>query len=198
MAKLNNNSESKKIRRIAMVLIAIFILLLTIRSCSTEFNWTIGKLFGTESHHEINEENKNKEEVILNKNLYFDMKEDSISLDVSEYKISFSYKTINPEEFTCSTSDATIATCYVKDNYVVVNPKGIGEVTIYVQTKTNNKIYKASMKLNITEGTGIAIFLIRWKSMIYLTIFFGILFKAKSRGTVVRTSAYISVYWVSV
>ena len=154
MAKLNNNSESKKIRRIAMVLIAIFILLLTIRSCSKEFNWTIGKLFGTESHHEINEENKNKEEVILNKNLYFDMKEDSISLDVSEYKISFSYKTINPEEFTCSTSDATIATCYVKDNYVVVNPKGIGEVTIYVQTKTNNKIYKASMKLNITEGTG--------------------------------------------
>jgi len=146
--------NNKKRNRIIAMLIAIFIILFLIRSCSNEFNWTIGKLFGTESHHEINEENKNKEEVILNKNLYFDMKEDNISLDVSEYKISFSYKTINPEEFTCSTSDAAIATCYVKDNYVVVNPKGIGEVTTYVQTKTNNKIYKASMKLNITEGTG--------------------------------------------
>lgn len=154
MAKINNNSESKKIRRIVMALVAIFILLLTVRSCSKEFNWTIGKIFGTESHHEINSENANDDAIILNKNLYFDIKEDSITLDTKEHKISFTYEYINPEEFTCSTSDANIATCYVKDNYVVINPKNTGEVVIYVQTKTNNKVYKGSTKLNITESNG--------------------------------------------
>ena len=154
MANKHNNSETKKIRRIVMVLIAIFILLLTVRSCSKEFNWTIGKLFGTESHHEIGNGSSSDDVIILNKDLYFDIKEENISLDVSEYKISFSYKTINPKEFTCSTSDASIATCYVVDNYVVVKPKSSGKVTIYVEAKTNNKVYKGSTKLNITEGTG--------------------------------------------
>lgn len=146
MAKID---EKKRKRRIIIVVIAIILLLLLTRSCSKEFNWTIGKLFGTSSEHEITEESDDI--IILNKNLTFDSKEEEITLNDKNYKISFSYDVINPTEFTCTTSDADVATCYVKDGYVVINPKKVGKISVFVETKTNNKIYKASMKLNVSD-----------------------------------------------
>ena len=149
MTKNNNEQEKKRIRRIVELIIVIIILLLLIRSCSIQFNWTIGRLFGTSSEHDITE--NSDDIIILNKNLKFDIKEETINLNNKNHKISFSFKTIKPNDFTCTTSDANIATCYVKDGYVVINPKNVGEVSVFLETKTNNKVYRASMKLNIED-----------------------------------------------
>ena len=146
---MTKKSETKKRRRFIVSFIVIIILLLLIRSCSSEFNWSIGKLFGTSSEHEITD--KSELPIILNKNLKFDSKESEISLNDKEYKITFNYKTIKPNEFTCTTSDATVATCLVKDGYVVVKPKKEGKVSLYVETISNKKIYRASMKINVSD-----------------------------------------------
>ena len=143
------NNETKKRRRFIVSFIVIIILLLLIRSCSNEFNWAIGKLFGTSSEHEITD--KSDLPIVLNKNLIFDSKEAEISLNDKEYKITFNYKTIKPSEFTCTTSDAKVATCYVKDGYVIVKPKKEGKVSLYVETISNKKIYRASMKINVSD-----------------------------------------------
>ena len=150
MAIKNYDKENKKIiRRIVRIIIAIIIILLLIRSCASEFNWTIGRLFGTSSEHKITEETDDV--IILNKELKFESEKTTIYLGNGDYKLGYTYSKINPTEFTCTTSDANIATCYVKDGYVVINPKQTGEITVYVQTKTNNKVYKASMKLTIED-----------------------------------------------
>lgn len=149
MVKISNKQDNKRMRRIIEAIIAIVIFLLLIRSCAKEFNWTIGKLFGTSSKHEIT--NESDDVIILNKNLKFDAENADITLEDSEYKISYSFDLINPTDFTCTTSDANVATCYVKDGYVVINPKSVGEISVFIQTKTNNKIYKASMKVNIND-----------------------------------------------
>jgi len=146
---MTKKNETKKRRRFIVSFIVIIILLLLIRSCSSEFDWSIGKLFGTSSEHEITD--KSELPIVLNKNLKFDSKEAEISLNDKEYKITFNYKTIKPSEFTCMTSDATIATCLVKDGYVVVKPKKEGKVSLYVETISNKKIYKASMKINVSD-----------------------------------------------
>jgi len=145
------NEDNKRIKRIVKLIMLIIILLLLIKSCASEFDWTIGKLFGTSSEHEITE--NSDDVIILNKNLRFDIKEATISLNDKEYKVSYSYDLINPTEFTCTTSDASIAICYVEDGYVVIKPKKVGEVSVYLETKTNNKIYKASMKLTVKDIT---------------------------------------------
>lgn len=144
-----DKEHSKKIRRIVKIIFAIIIILLLIRSCASEFNWTIGKLFGTASNHEITEETDDV--IILNKELKFETSEAKTYLGSGDYKVGYTYNQINPTEFTCTTSDASIATCHVKDGYVVINPKKVGTVIIYIQTKTNNKVYKASMKLTVED-----------------------------------------------
>lgn len=149
MAKNNNKETNKQIKRIIVLIIAIIILLFLVRSCSKEFNWTIGRLFGTASEHEITEESDDI--TILNKNLKFDSKEETITLDDINYKVSYTFNKINPKDFTCTTSDASVAICYVKDGYVVINPKGVGKISVFIEAKANNKIYKASMKINVTD-----------------------------------------------
>ena len=131
--------EDRRIRRIIMIIIAIIIILLLLRSCSSEFNWTIGRLFGTSSKHEITDTDNDKP-IILNQNLKFDVEEENITVTDDEYKIGFSFENINPEEFTCTTSDASLATCYVKDGYVVV-PVDLKE------NKNTNKILEETKKL---------------------------------------------------
>lgn len=150
-ARYINKEERKRKRRITVIIMVIIILLLLVRSCSKEFSWTIGRLFGTSSEHEITEESDDI--IILNKNLKFNSKEEKITLNDKEYKIDFSYDLINPKEFTCATSDASVATCYVKDDYVIIKPKKTGNIEVFVETKTNNKVYKASMKLTVEDLT---------------------------------------------
>lgn len=150
MASKNYTSENnKKIRRIIKIIIAIIIILLLVRSCSKEFDWTIGRLFGTSSEHEITEESD--EIIIKNKELRFELNEATINLGASDYKVGFTFDLIKPDKFTCTTSDASIATCHVEDGYVVVKPKKPGVVTVYVQTQANNKTYQASIKVTIED-----------------------------------------------
>jgi len=150
MKDRSNNDERKQRNRIIIFIIIIILLLLLLTSCTSNFWGKIGNLFRNEGNYIIDKDTKDKTE-ILNKELKFDMENLTISLSDITPKISFSYKTIKPEEFTCATSDAETATCYVEKGYVVINPKKVGEVTIYVQTEINGKIYKASAKVTITE-----------------------------------------------
>ena len=128
-------SEDKRKRRIILYIIIVIILLLLITSCSctSKFFGKIGDMFRGESNYTIDNTTDNQE-VVKNKELQFDTDNTEMALSDTSTKISFSYKNINPGGFTCSTSDAEIATCYVANNYVVVIPKKSGDITVYLQT----------------------------------------------------------------
>lgn len=149
-----NNSEeenSRKKRIIVYIIVIIILILLLITSCSSGFLGTIGNLFRNEGSFVIDDNNKDKN-IILNKELKFDVESFEITTDDYKAKLSYSYKNIKPGEFTCSTSDAEIATCYVNEGSVILNPKKEGKVTVYVQTEANGKIYKASSEVTIKTG----------------------------------------------
>lgn len=149
MKKMEDNNKDKKRIALYIVIIVILILLL-ITSCTSNLFGKLGSLFKNEGTYTI-EEGTNDNEEILNQDLTFDGDEFTMSLSDNNLKISFSYRNIYPTSFTCTTSDANVATCYVKDGYVIVNPKGVGETIIYLQTNANGKIYKASTKVIVTE-----------------------------------------------
>ncbi len=149
------NDEDKKRRRIIIYIIIIIIILLSLItscSCTSKFFGKIGDLFRNEGQYTIDKDSDNHE-VIKNQELKFDTDYVEMSLSDTNTKIGFSYTNINPKGFTCSTSDAEIATCYVINNYVVVIPKKIGEVTIYLQTTTNGKVYEATTQVSILDIT---------------------------------------------
>lgn len=147
--------EKNKNRKKIVFLIAIIIILLSLItscSCTSNFWGKIGNLFQNEGNHPIDSDPSNQE-VVRNKELKFDMSELEISLSDSKTKLTYSYKRINPKEFMCVTSDASIATCYVADGYVVVNPKKEGKVTVTLQTSTNGKTYEATTVVTIGPAT---------------------------------------------
>lgn len=147
-----DDEETDKKKIILYIIIIVILLLLLITSCTSGFFGKLGSLFRNEGNYEIDKDTNDKEEV-LNQDLKFDSEQFEMSVSDNNLKISFSYKNINPGNFTCTTSDANIATCYVSDGYVIVNPKAPGEVSVFLQTSTNGKIYKASTKVTILEGT---------------------------------------------
>ncbi len=149
----NKDEEKDKLRRrIMMIVIIILIILSLITSCSCTSNFfgRIGELFRNEGDHPITGED-NDPENIKNKYLKFDTDKMEISLSDSKAKLSFSYRNINPKEFTCTTSDASIATCYVENGYVVINPKSAGTVTVTLKTTANGKSYEATATVTITD-----------------------------------------------
>ncbi len=156
--KLNNDenanvsAEDRRKRRIILYIIIIIILLLLITSCSctSKFFGKIGDFFKGEGTFPIDGDSPSQE-VIKNKDLTFDTDTTEMYVSDSKTKISFSYKNIEPNGFTCSTSDPNIATCYVVNNYVVINPKKAGEVTVYLQTNANGKTYEATTKVIIKD-----------------------------------------------
>ncbi len=146
--------ESDRRKRIIIYIIIIIIIilsLLTSCSCTSKFFGKIGDMFGNEGDYIIDEDDGDLE-IIRNKYLKFDKDSLEISLGDNKSKISFSYKNIKPDEFTCKTSDAKIATCYVSGNHVVIIPKKKGKVKVILQTKSNNKIYEATAKVVITDN----------------------------------------------
>ncbi len=149
------NEEQNNNRKKIIFLIAIIIILLSLItscSCTSNFWGKIGNLFQNEGNHPIDSDSNNQE-VIRNKELKFDMSELEISLSDSKTKLTYTYKKINPKDFMCVTSDASIATCYVADGYVVVNPKKEGKVTVTLQTSTNGKTYEATTVVTIGPAT---------------------------------------------
>ncbi len=145
-----NNNTKKKIMMI-ILLIIMLLSLITSCSCTSNFFGKIGSLFENFGKHEI-DDNPDNPEIITNRELKFDTDKLEISVSDAKAKIGFSYKNINPKEFTCSTNDAEVATCYVLDGYVVVNPRKPGKVTVTLQTTVNGKIYKATAEVVINDS----------------------------------------------
>ncbi len=150
----NETEEDKKRRYILYIIIIIIIILLLITSCSctSKFLGKIGDFFNNGGTHTIDDGTDDKE-VRKNKELQFDNNNVEMSLSDERMKLSFSYKNINPSIFSCSTSDANIATCYVSNDYVVVIPKTTGKIVVTLHTSTNGKVYEATANVTITDAT---------------------------------------------
>lgn len=155
-----NNEEKDHGKKIIILIIIVIIILTLITSCGCTSKF-FGKLggplldginnaFRKEEDHII-DDNTNDKEIISNQELKFDVSHYEMLLGTSNAKISFTYKTINPKKLTCSTSDASVATCYVKDGYVVVNAKTAGSVDVVLQTTVNGKVYEASTHVTVKE-----------------------------------------------
>ncbi len=150
--KDNSNNHDKAKRRTILIIIIIIIILSLITSCSctAKFWGRIGDLFNNSKEYTIDKDTKDLP-IVKNKDLKFDI--DDLEMSLSEEGIiSFSYKNISPDKFTCITSDASIATCYVKDNHVVINGKKTGDITITLEAITNGKRYQATSKVTITDS----------------------------------------------
>jgi len=147
-----NEEEQNKKKRIIIYILIIILLLLLITSCTSKFWGTIGDLFRNGGHFTI-DEGTNDPEIVLNKELKFYSDSFEVYLTDSKVKLGFYYEYINPSELVCSTSDASIATCYIEGNYVVVNPKKVGKVDIILQGEVNGKIYKAISKLEVKDAS---------------------------------------------
>ncbi len=150
----NNDKKEKhrKLKLIIMIIIIIIIILLLITSCTSNFFGRIGGIYNNEGDYTI-EPDDGTEEIILNKDLIFLKDKINFSLSDTNAKVLFTYHNINPKDFTCTTSDAEIATCYVQDNYIVINPKGMGSIDITLEAKVNGKIYRATTKATIKDVT---------------------------------------------
>ena len=152
MKKTNSEEEKKKIKKIVALIIIIIIILLLITSCTSRYWGRIGD-YQNEVNVDINDDTNDKE-IILNKDLIFDMDRYEMFVNQNELRLTYTYQNINPQEFTCTTSNSDIATCYVKDKTVVVLSKGTGEVEILLETLTNGKKYQAKTKVTIKEANG--------------------------------------------
>jgi hypothetical protein len=162
-SKNNEEKNKEKNRKIILIIITIIIIvlaLITSCSCTSKFWGRIGDLFRNEGTYVFKEtdgaycENGLYCETIINKDLRFDKDYLNVSVSDENIKLTYTFTNINPHEFTCSTSDANIATCYVnKDGYVVINPKSEGKVTIFLQTEENDRIYQATADINIGKPT---------------------------------------------
>ena len=124
----NNKDENSTLKKVIMIIIIIIIILLLITSCSSIFFGKVGNFFDGTSDYDI-EDGNNTLEKIYNKELKF-IKSDGETLLDETYKIEFITSNLDTDDYKCSTSDAKIATCVVKDNYIIVYPKREGKVTI--------------------------------------------------------------------
>lgn len=148
--KLKNqkSNENITIKRIIMVVIIILLLLL-ITSCNSNFLGKIGDFFDNSSSYKIEDENNTLEKE-KNTLLKFVKNKGETFVDES-YKIEF-ISNLNTKKYNCTTSNAEIATCKVKGNYVQVYPKKKGTVIISIHSKVNGKEYIGTHKLKIKES----------------------------------------------
>ncbi len=157
-----NSTEKDYSKKIVILIIILVVLLSLVTSCSCTSGFlgelggslsdSIDRLFKREDDIDIKDDDKDNKEVITNKDLKFDNIEDvELDLDDENIKLSFNYGKINPKNFTCSTSDASIATCYVSDGHVIVVPKNSGTVKVSLQTTVNGKVYEATTTINIKK-----------------------------------------------
>lgn len=151
--KTDNEEKNDKNKRIIIYIIVIIIIilsLLTSCSCTSRFFGKIGDGNINEGEYNIND-NTNDLPKILNQDLKFDKENLEISLNETKYKLGFTYQNFISEDFSCNTSDGSIATCYVSNGYVVINPLAPGKIVVSLQTTANGKLYIATAKVTITD-----------------------------------------------
>lgn len=149
--RVNNKKRKKdneKTKRNIAIIIIIIIILLLITSCNSSLWGRIGDMLTSSSNHVIDPDTGDKR-VSLNTNVLFDVFESTISLDEDTFKIGYSVKKIIADNLTCTTSDAEIATCVVKNGYVEIKPKKEGTVTVSIESEQNDWIYRSTTKVNI-------------------------------------------------
>lgn len=149
--EIEEKKEHTKTKITICIIIIIIIILLLLTSCTSNFWGKIGNIFTGETDVTITDKPGDKD-IITNKDLIFKTLKSSISLDDDVYKINFDKNTLGTNDFTCVTSDAKIATCIAKKDYVEVYPKKAGNVIIYVKADTNGKTYQGTHNLTITES----------------------------------------------
>lgn len=140
--------EKRRTNKIIMIILIIIIIILMVTSCTSLFWGKIGNLFNNSSEHKIDKNNNMKES--RNNELKFIIPEGETYVG-SIYRIEFITEKIDPKEFTCTTSDAEISVCLVKENYVEVYAIKEGVVTISVIAETNGKRYIGTHELTIKD-----------------------------------------------
>lgn len=140
--------EKAKTNKIIMIILIIVIIILMITSCTSLFWGKIGNPFNNSSEHKIDENNNMKES--RNNELKFIVPVGETYVG-SIYRIEFTTEKIEPKEFTCTTSDAEIAVCLVKENYVEVYAIKEGTIIISVIAETNGKRYIGTHELTIKD-----------------------------------------------
>ncbi len=147
------SKKQRKVRIVIYVIIIILILLalLTSCSCTSLFFGKIGDGFFNQGDFSI-DHHVDDLETRRNKELKFDQDYLTISLSDTKSKMGFSYKKIRPKKFTCTTSDASIATCYVVGHHVVIHAKKKGFVDVVLQTTTNHKHYEATLRVRVKKS----------------------------------------------
>ncbi len=164
MGNYNKNDKEKDDGKKIIILIIfaiILLLLITSCSCSSKFFGKLGNslsdsingLFNNKQDVKVDDDTNDKE-TITNQELRFDTDGLMMSLSDVDGRLSFSYSKINPKGFTCETSDADIATCYVSGGHVVVIPKKVGTVQVTLKTTANGKVYEATAPVTITDPLG--------------------------------------------
>lgn len=148
---LEENKKSSHKKFIFGFLAVIIVLSLITSGLTTNFFGRIGTAFRNEGKFNIGGENNNEKEVVLNQQLRFDKDNLEISLSASSGKLAYSRNEILPLEYTCETTDASIATCYVADGYVVVYPKKMGSTEVILNAETNGKIYTSKATVEVTD-----------------------------------------------
>lgn len=151
-ANKKRRKDNNRLKLIISIIIIIIIILLLITSCNSSLWGRIGSLFTSSSNHIIDPDTGDKR-VSLNTNVLFDVFESTISLDEDSFKIGYTIKRIVADNLTCTTSDAEIATCVVKNGYVEITPKQEGKVEIILESEQNDWIYRSTTKVNINQGT---------------------------------------------
>ncbi len=146
----SNNDEKRRFKMIIMMLIIIIIILLLITSCNSKYWGRIGEYIN-ETEVDLDDDSGERD-VILNKNLRFDDDKFNLYLSDVDGRLSFHYTNIKPTNLTCTTSDSDIATCFVKDGYVVVHPKDTGDIDVVVEGLANGKKYRAKSKVKVKDS----------------------------------------------
>ncbi len=146
MVKQKKEQEEKKNHKKIFFILLCLLLLLLITSCNANLFGKIGSIFDGSSSYEIEDKTKDFEQE-KNTSLRFIKKKGETSVDDS-YKVEY-ISSLNTKKYQCTTSDAEIATCKVKGNYVEVSPKKKGKVTISIIAKVNGKKYIGTHLLTI-------------------------------------------------
>ncbi len=151
-----NSNESSKRKIIIKIIIILIIIFLLLTSCTVIKHFGhIGKI-NKEDEIDIHD-NINDFKINQNDNLKFDLidykKGIIIYLEDGDYKLSYTAQGFKAKKYSCKTSNAKIATCEVKDGYVLIKPKQRGHFTLTLSTKANGYKYIAKTKVEVKGGS---------------------------------------------
>ncbi len=149
---LEDDNKNKKKKKFVIFLVVVFVLSLITSGLTTNFYGRIGTAFRNEGTFVLKHTDDNNKETIRNQELKFDSDLLKMSVSDTSGKLSYSRERVVLSDFTCETGDASIATCYPADGYVVIYPKSVGKTTVTLRGEANGKIYAATADVEVGEA----------------------------------------------